>query len=265
MIAGSGFVIYSDGRFKKNLKENVPGLDFINQLRPVTYHYDIHGLNEKIYPKAIREKLNAASTEKQNPLLNKEVAAKLAAQDEIAITAKEKIVYTGFVAQEVETAAKKIYYDFSGVSKPQNERDVYGLSYADFVVPLVKAVQQLSEKNDWLQKQNISLEARLEKLEALLKTPSSVNMKMSGASLGQNVPNPFGSTTTVPYTLPENFSKASIVIINAAGKMLKTMNVNGKGKGSLNVNSFLLSGGANQHSLYVDDQIVDTKQLMIVK
>ncbi len=41
--AGSGFVIYSDGRFKKDLKENVPGLEFINLLKPVTYTYDVHG------------------------------------------------------------------------------------------------------------------------------------------------------------------------------------------------------------------------------
>lgn len=36
---------FSDGRFKKNLSENVPGLAFICRLRPVTYTLDIQSLN----------------------------------------------------------------------------------------------------------------------------------------------------------------------------------------------------------------------------
>ena len=29
---------------KKNIKEDVPGLEFINQLRPVTYTLDVNGI-----------------------------------------------------------------------------------------------------------------------------------------------------------------------------------------------------------------------------
>ena len=35
---------FSDGRFKKNMKENVPGLEFINGLRPLTYTLDVTGI-----------------------------------------------------------------------------------------------------------------------------------------------------------------------------------------------------------------------------
>jgi hypothetical protein len=55
---------------------------------------------------------------------------------------KEKILYTGFIAQEVEKTARELGYDFSGVDKPQNEHSLYGLRYAEFVVPLVKAMQE---------------------------------------------------------------------------------------------------------------------------
>src|SRR6185295_16580092 len=34
----AGWSNISDGRFKKNVQQNVPGLDFILQLRPVTYN-----------------------------------------------------------------------------------------------------------------------------------------------------------------------------------------------------------------------------------
>ena len=59
-------------------------------------------------------------------------------------------LYTGFIAQEVEQVAAKHQFDFSAIKSPQNESDYYSLSYAEFVVPLVKAVQELSEQNSAL-------------------------------------------------------------------------------------------------------------------
>jgi len=63
---------------------------------------------------------------------------------------KENIRNTGFIAQELERAAIELGYDFSGVDKPKNDDDFYGLRYAKFVVPLVKADQELADRNDQL-------------------------------------------------------------------------------------------------------------------
>ena len=54
----------------------------------------------------------------------------------------EKIKFSGFLAQEVESAALESNFDFSGVRTPENNSTPYSLSYAEFVVPLVKAVQE---------------------------------------------------------------------------------------------------------------------------
>ena len=35
---------FSDGRYKKNMKEDVKGLDFIMRLRPITYNLDVTGI-----------------------------------------------------------------------------------------------------------------------------------------------------------------------------------------------------------------------------
>lgn len=131
----------SDGRFKNNIQDNVRGLDFILKLRPITYHLKASALSE---------------------LLNEGRGKPLSAQMQDALNEKEKITYSGFIAQEVEAAAKELGYDFSGVDAPKNENDLYGLRYAEFVVPLVKAVQELSEKNEELTK-------RIEQLEKLLE------------------------------------------------------------------------------------------------
>ena len=57
----------------------------------------------------------------------------------------------GFIAQEVETAAKNVGYDFSGVDAPKNENDLYGLRYAEFVVPIVKAMQEQQKQIEAMQ------------------------------------------------------------------------------------------------------------------
>ena len=87
-----------------------------------------------------------------------------------AYAEKEKMIWTGFIAQDVEEAAQKSNFNFSGVDKPRNDSGVYGLRYAEFVVPLVKAVQELSVQNDQLKKQNEDLSKRIQRLELIMQT-----------------------------------------------------------------------------------------------
>ena len=80
------------------------------------------------------------------------------------------IVRTGFIAQEVEAVAQKVGFNFDGVSTPQNETDLYGIRYAEFVVPLVKAMQEQQaiieqQKNDYQQQ----IQLLLKRIEALEK------------------------------------------------------------------------------------------------
>jgi hypothetical protein len=73
----------------------------------------------------------------------------------------------------LEAAARKLNYDFSGVDKPKTEGGLYGLRYAEFVVPLVKAVQELSAKNDAKDAEINNLKTRLTKLEAIMNVQQS--------------------------------------------------------------------------------------------
>jgi len=60
----------------------------------------------------------------------------------VAYTEAMMVRRTGFIAQEVEKAAQQSGYDFDGLKAPKTDREYYSLSYASFVVPLVKAVQE---------------------------------------------------------------------------------------------------------------------------
>jgi hypothetical protein len=123
----------SDGRYKTNIQQNVPGLDFILKLQPVTYNFDFDKLNKTLKPGGA----DAPATNENNPNVG--------------------VRYSGFVAQDVEKAAKEIGYDFSGVDKAKSETDLYGLRYSEFVVPMVKAIQEQQAQIELLKKQNETL------------------------------------------------------------------------------------------------------------
>ena len=133
----------SDGRFKTNVTEDIKGLDFIMKLRPVSYNFQ---------------------TKKYESFMNggQENAKAFSKLD---FTESENLRHNGFIAQEVEKAAKDVGYDFDGVIAPKNERDTYGLSYSQFVVPLVKAVQEQQQQIDELKKENSELKKLLLKLQ----------------------------------------------------------------------------------------------------
>jgi translation initiation factor 2 beta subunit (eIF-2beta)/eIF-5 len=112
-----GWTTLSDLRFKKDVKENVPGLNFIMKLKPVTYYFDMDAIAK---------------------FTNTPDSMRLKDAEEII----SKMLQTGFLAQDVEKVARECGFDFSGVDAPKNENDYYGLRYAEFVVPIVKAIQE---------------------------------------------------------------------------------------------------------------------------
>lgn len=204
----------SDGRVKKNIKENVPGLSFINKLKPVTYQLDFTAANkilQRVVNKTIDGKIIATSNDNKSSQV-----------------AKEQTTHTGFIAQDVEKAAKALNYDFSGVDAAKNDKDLYGLRYAEFVVPLVKAVQELSVKNDTLEDKNKQLEKRIEKLEALVNAqfPDALSQSSEENANINNIqvkisPNPVRSILNIDFTKAGS-GKKTINIYDANGRLLIT-------------------------------------------
>ena len=114
----------SDKRFKFNINDNVPGLDFIMKLKPVTYNFNTKAFDDF-------QSKNLPDTVK-----------KLKAQQAIDFSNSSKIIHTGLLAQDVEQAAKELGYKFDGVHAPENESDNYSVAYTQFIMPLIKAVQE---------------------------------------------------------------------------------------------------------------------------
>lgn len=134
----------SDARFKSNIRNDIPGLAFIKHLNPVSYQLETEKIADFLgHPKELRS--------------------------EKSLKKKSEIRQTGLIAQEVEKVANSLGYAFSGINRPQNDNDHYSLRYAEFVVPLVKAVQELNEELVDLKKENAEMKVRILRMEAMLK------------------------------------------------------------------------------------------------
>jgi len=224
---------FSDGRFKKDIKEDVSGLEFIKELKPVSYTIDNAGLNKFLH-------VNDSSS-------NQAEAKRIPVRQ------------TGFIAQEVEAIVKKTGYVFSGVDAPENENDPYGIRYAAFVVPLVKAVQELSAE---VQEQREQIQLLLAQLDSKTENNSDIN---SQATLFQNTPNPFDSESEIKMTLPDNVGMVSVMIYNLEGKQMKNIPVANRGDVTVKISGRELSAGMYLYSLIADGKIVDTKRMVLTK
>ena len=152
------FSFPSDGRYKFNIKEDVRGLDFIMQLRPITYQFDV---------------------KKFDGLADNSIAIQASYDEAIQVRR------SGFIAQEVEKAAEKSGYNFSGINKPKTDKDHYSLSYESFVVPLVKAVQEqqsiISLQKDQIIQQSKELKEANERILLLEKKMEEIIKKVNNS------------------------------------------------------------------------------------
>jgi hypothetical protein len=199
----------SDGRFKNNIsEEDVKGLDFINRLRPVVYNLDTRKFQEFL-TKNMSDSVRAQYLDKD-------------------FSASTAIRQSGFIAQEVEQAAKEIGYDFNGVHVPQDENDNYSLAYSQFVVPLVKGMQ---EQQGMIEAQNVTLAKQQAQIAALQQLVAALvdSQAEKGASVMTQVvdvvaiyPNPTAGSFTV-YT--QTLDAGRIEISDVSGTVVQAMDL----------------------------------------
>ena len=77
----------------------------------------------------------------------------------------------------MEAAARSIGFEFHGVDAPRGPEEHYGLRYAEFVVPLVKAVQEQQEQIEALR---VRLQERDEALTRQLEANTALLAELQG-------------------------------------------------------------------------------------
>ena len=204
------------------------------------------------------------------------------------------IIRSGFIAQEVDSVAKLCGFTTDIVHTPADGNDNYSIAYGVLVVPLVKAVQQLSATVDSLKatpsakkaaQNNDSLMQEIEQLKALVNkccsanpanqtgdntdrigNPISVELKSAdNVLLYQNIPNPFGDETTINYYLSETVQNAKMFFYDNMGRVIKEVLLEEKGNASVVVSSAKLATGIYSYSIVIDGKVIDTMKMQRVK
>jgi hypothetical protein len=116
--SGNSWSTTSDERIKRNIQDTDLGLSFIKKLRAIKYQDKA----TEDWPSDF--KIQNPSSKANNTWID------------------------GLSAQAVKTAADELRVEFSGY---ENDGGVRRLQYSKFIVPLIKAVQELSDKVDTLE------------------------------------------------------------------------------------------------------------------
>jgi hypothetical protein len=125
----TGTIQTSDQRLKTNILNSNLGLNFINALNPVSYKWIVGG---------------------KNPIYDKESNSIISVED-----IPGQRTHYGFMAQQVKEALDLVApgQDFSGwvLTDKDDPESEQALRYEEFIAPIVKSIQELSQRLDVLE------------------------------------------------------------------------------------------------------------------
>lgn len=169
----------------------------------------------------------------------------------------------GFIAQELEKVYPELVHT---INKPILDEDgkyqgVYqfkSFNYLGLISVLTSSIKELSAEVETLKKGkqtyvvygNSFSEVEMDKIAE------------NGYKLEQNYPNPFDSSTTIKYSLPENEKNASIMILNMNGNLLKEYKLNQK-EGEIKLDAQDFRKGILLYSLISKNTEIITKKMII--
>ena len=159
VYSNNSAIATSDSRLKTSVRDSELGLDFINKLRPVTYKW-IEGGKEPVFEdKEVKHYgPDGIKVEKIEIVKSQKISGKDEDGNDIyeSISIPGKRRHAGFLAQEVRSVLDELNIeDFAGwVSDNVDDPEaLQSLRYEEFVPPLAKAVQELSNMVESLQQE----------------------------------------------------------------------------------------------------------------
>lgn len=122
------WTVVSDKTQKSDIRDDVPGLNLITRLNPVTYYYNSH----------------------------------------LETSGKENATrYTGLLAQDVDATLQELGIVSSLVTRPAADGSgSWGIRYSDLVMPLINAVQEQQQTIEELKAETASQASEMEKMKA---------------------------------------------------------------------------------------------------
>lgn len=236
-ICAQGIWTFSDSALKNNIQTLDPlySRTVLDNLNPKIYTYDIAGNPQLRLPSGNQAGLIAEEVEQTLP----ELVATM--------------------------TAPAILDSIGNIVHP--EKTFKALNYVGIIPYLIQGLKDQQQKIDAMQTQidNCCNAGNRHIKEDNGLGSSGINIELKNAKsiiLNQNVPNPFAEQTTITYFITDDVSKAQIFFYDNKGTILKTVEINEKGEGQINVYAADLSSGLYTYSLIADGKLVETKKMV---
>lgn len=165
---------------------------------------------------------------------------------------KEPTIRYTLAADELKESFPELVYedDYGNVS----------INYIEMVPLLVQSIKELNAKIDELQGNDVK------KVTSRSAAVTSIeDSEVDLFSVSQNEPNPFTESTTIKLSIPKKTQAAALIIYDMSGKQIKQVNINERGKTSVNITSEGLAAGMYLYSLIADGKVISTKRMILTK
>lgn len=176
---------------------------------------------------------------------------------DVDVTQLEKQVYSkqhyGLSAEELEEVFPDLVYD--------NEDGTKSINYVEMVPILVQAINELNAKIEVLEGGDGGVKRSKSQATNIDEMAENVTM----LSLAQNKPNPFGTSTTIEVSIPEDVQTAFIYVYDLTGKKLQQVDIAARGKQAVTLNAATLTDGMYLYSLIADGKVVETRRMIVEK
>lgn len=170
----------------------------------------------------------------------------------------------GFLAQDI----KEVFPEL--VSEDQD--GYLSVNYIGLIPVLVEGMKEQEEIIVEQKEEIADLQSRMERLEALLNTPSedtrgslpiSVEDVDTGIVLRQNAPNPFSDQTTIEYQLPDELKAASLIVSDFNGRVVATYSISGKGTVEFSAKG--LDSGTYAYTIIANGKSIAGQKMVVQK
>ena len=133
------------------------------------------------------------------------------------------------------------------------------VNYIGIISELTAAIKELNAKVEELENQ---VEPQVV-YSSKFTTGELEKISKNAYKLEQNIPNPFTQSTLISYALPEDNTKASILVFDLNGRMLKSYDLKDN-NGELKINATDLNGsGMYLYTLFANGEEIITKRMIL--
>ena len=176
----------------------------------------------------------------------------------------------GLLAQELEQIVPELVkevnfpaqFDSTGALKSA-AFSFKSVNYIEVIPFLIGAIQEMNLELDSLKQLVSSNSAK--NTGSIIDNSNETKIVLTnkqGIILNQNDPNPFSESTKIRYFLPEEVNDARLIFSTENGIVIKSVQLNDRGEGVIDVYASDLSNGLYIYTLIVDGKIIESKKMI---